>query len=87
MSDEIHLAQQGAAITRALRSALQAAREAGCQNPSLYFEPEAATIYVMDRDHPHYLAAEKASAAERQEAVVAHIQIGRLGAPFDAGAW
>lgn len=71
----------GGTISAALEDIIARVKKAGVADPALFFEPEASTIYVMDRSHPGY------GATERQAAVVAEIPIRRGIGSFDAGAW
>lgn len=78
----INIDAEGRAIAKALKSMIAKAKAAGIKNPYIFFEAEAMSVYVMDRDHPND-SREGANMGERQEAVVAQVTIGSFG----TGAW
>lgn len=68
-------------MSEAMTTVLEAAKEAGVKDPYLFFEAEAGTMYVIDRNHPGDTAN---NTAGRQTAVVARV---KLHCTFGAGAW
>lgn len=79
--------RNGKKIAALLHEVVDACRAEGLREPRLFFEPESAAVFVMDGDHEHEVNCEKATAGQRQQAIVARIPVGSSGCPFDAGAW
>lgn len=79
---DLDFEKEGRAITKAIRSMLAKAKEAGVAKPFVYFESEGR-VYVMDSNHPSY-AKDAHAAGSHQGASVGSVFI---GATFDCGAW
>lgn len=79
--------RNGKKIAALLREVVKVCRDEGLKNPKLFFEPESATIFVMDGDHSHWIDEDRAGMGARQEAIVARIPMTSPGCAFDAGAW